>query len=160
MRHLRDNRRLELLQKGLNDYLEAKRLSFARLFFLSNDELISILSQTKDPNAVQPHLRKCFEAVHSITMTGSDCEMTEMISPEKEKITFLEPIYPKGSVEVCSCGKLAAVQIGSYDQQAAAVRLQALLRGTLCRRLRRQHVAAATALQSLARGHVARLANS
>ena len=59
-----------------------------------------ILSQTKDPNAVQPHLRKCFEAVHAITMSGSECEMSDMISPEKEKVVFLEKLYPRGSVEV------------------------------------------------------------
>ena len=30
---------------------------------------------------------------------------------------------PLGKVTVCSCGKLAAVELGDYDQQAAVVRL-------------------------------------
>ena len=88
------NKNLEIVQKGLADYLEKKRSVFARFYFLSNDELLEILSQTKEVRKVRGHLRKVFEAVADLVFQDDDT-MWAMISAEGEVVDFVKRIDPK-----------------------------------------------------------------
>lgn len=97
-----NNQLLEQIQKCLEDYLESKRLLFPRFYFLSNDELLEILSQTKNPQAVQPHLSKCFDAIKSLDFSSNDpknIDIVAMVSPEGERVPFLKTIKARGNVE-------------------------------------------------------------
>ena len=62
------NLRLEEIQKSLDMYLETKRQIFPRFYFISNDDLLEILGQSKNPLEIQVHLKKCFDNIKSLTM--------------------------------------------------------------------------------------------
>ena len=50
---LQHNNTLDKIQKSLDEYIETKCSAFPRFYFLSADELLEILSQSKNPQAVQ-----------------------------------------------------------------------------------------------------------
>ncbi|GIQ89083.1 dynein heavy chain 1, axonemal, partial [Kipferlia bialata] len=93
------NMQLDLVQKGLSDYLETKRQAFPRFYFLSNDELLEILSQTRNPTAVQPFFRSCFENIREVVFEGDANQILAMLSLEGERVNLCSDMFPTGNVE-------------------------------------------------------------
>jgi dynein heavy chain len=95
------NATLDKIQKNLEDYLETKRMAFPRFYFLSNDELLEILAQTKNVQAVQPHLRKCFDNLVKLDF-GPDpksIDIFAMFSGENERVPLGKNLKARGNVE-------------------------------------------------------------
>lgn len=84
------NRELENIQKSIISYLENKRKSFPRFYFVSNDDLIEILSKSKDFDNIQQHLPKIFENIKTLEMNNIEL-IESMQSQEGEVIKFVRP---------------------------------------------------------------------
>ena len=110
-----NNSLLDQIMKCLEAYLESKRVVFPRFYFLSNDELLEILAQTRNPHAVQPHLRKCFDAINKLEFAGGppaagavnpeetvgtiSNDILAMLSPEGERVSLGKGLRARGNVE-------------------------------------------------------------
>lgn len=89
---------LDRIKEGVLQHLEKKRLSFPRFFFLSNHEVFEILSQYKNPLLVQPHLKKCFQAIDKLKF-DSQLVIHGMYSKQMEYVKFLSVIKTEESQE-------------------------------------------------------------
>ena len=98
------NTRLEDIQKSLDMYLETKKVIFPRFYFISNDDLLEILGQSKNPPAVQSHFKKLFDNIKSLKLQkatiGAKTEALSMFSQEGEEVPFTGALTLEGPVEV------------------------------------------------------------
>jgi dynein heavy chain len=126
--------------RAAQDYLETKRQAFPRFYFLSNQELLDILAQSKSAQArparlrqpppvsplgrkanpgrdvhmvvpgqaVQPHVRKCFEGVRVLEFGEGGAEVVALLSGEGERVALAKPVKARGGVEAWLGGVEAA----------------------------------------------------
>ncbi|OEH75838.1 hypothetical protein cyc_03719 [Cyclospora cayetanensis] len=56
-------KQLSMCEKALNEFMDSKRKTFPRFFFVSSVDLLDILSHGNDPPAVMVHMPKIFQAI-------------------------------------------------------------------------------------------------
>ncbi|XP_077977225.1 dynein axonemal heavy chain 8-like isoform X3 [Glandiceps talaboti] len=66
LRHISEE--LEICFKSLMGYLDNKRRSFPRFYFMSDAVLLSVLSRPNDLESVKPHLRAIFGNVYDVKL--------------------------------------------------------------------------------------------
>ncbi|XP_070849918.1 dynein axonemal heavy chain 2 [Chaetodon trifascialis] len=96
--------KLEEIQKALDMYLETKRQIFPRFYFLSNDDVLEILGQSQNPEAMQPHMKKCFDNIKSLHIEKAGKPVAVgMSSADGEFVAFTSPVKLDRPVEVWLC---------------------------------------------------------
>jgi len=103
--YLRDQ--LDACQRQLSAYLEQKRNSFPRFYFVSDGVLLEILSQASDPQAIQPHMESLFDGVACVTFEKAKAtdkypaclRIMAMTSQEGEEVKLATPVPAFGNVE-------------------------------------------------------------
>jgi hypothetical protein len=120
------------IQKSLEDYLLTKRMAFPRFYFLSNDELLEILAQSREPRAVQPHVRKIFDAIAYLEFVdepdpkeddeeNKKITSTMMRSAETEEVRFSSGVPIINNVENWLTEVERTMRQTLYDQMWKAV---------------------------------------
>jgi len=94
---------LEVCQKKLENYLEAKKMIFPRFYFCSNDDLLKILSVGSDPNMVQDDFEKLFAAINRVRFDEVDrrliTDIYQVMGKFEECLTLKEGVHAEGMIE-------------------------------------------------------------
>lgn len=94
-----NNKQFEQIQKALDDYLDKKREHFQRFCFLSNLEMLHILSHAKTVPLMIPHLKKLFENLTDLVLDEEKTTGLSMVSMEGEQVPLKSCSMRGGEVE-------------------------------------------------------------
>jgi dynein heavy chain 2 len=92
--------KLDQLNRVLNAFLEKKRDSFSRFYFIGDEDLLEIIGlASEDATVVQAHLKKLFQGVHSVKFDSSNSTILAVCSSMGEVVKLKNPIKCQGLVE-------------------------------------------------------------
>ena len=91
--------RLERCQKSLNEFLEEKRSSFPRFYFIGDDDLLQILGQASKPAVIQTHLKKLFAGIYNVNFDEENKHIITMNSIEGEIVPLKNKVRISSEVE-------------------------------------------------------------
>ncbi|XP_067892376.1 dynein axonemal heavy chain 11 [Heterodontus francisci] len=96
--------RLTCCEKALAEYLETKRLTFPRFYFVSAMDLLEIISKGGQPKQVTRHLLKLFDNLADLKFENNDengdtCKAVGMYSREGECVQLSAPCFCEGQTE-------------------------------------------------------------
>ncbi|KAA0177346.1 hypothetical protein FNF27_01124 [Cafeteria roenbergensis] len=94
---------LEECTKRLEAYLESKRAKFPRLYIVSNDNLLTILSQGSNPTALQAYYEKLSDAISRVHHDEKDPTLidalTNVFRDDDDTVELTRPVKASGNVE-------------------------------------------------------------
>ena len=94
------NETLEKIRRDIEKHLESKRIAYPRLYFLSNTELMTLISKSKDSNAILPFLPRIFDGIVNVEF-GVENQIpciTSVLNNENEKLS-VRPIKYRSNIE-------------------------------------------------------------
>jgi len=89
---------LDKCEKSLIQYLEGKRMSMPRFYFIPNEDLLEILG-TSDAQAIQPHLQKLYDNCERLVFGQGGKIISHMVSEEDEQYEFEAVVKPENNIE-------------------------------------------------------------
>lgn len=98
--HLQEQ--LTLCEKALYEYLETKRMTFPRFYFISSADLLHILSNGSNPQIIDQHLIKLFDSILRLEYNVGTTQAIGVISKENDEyVQFISSyIECSGKVEL------------------------------------------------------------
>lgn len=107
-------------EKSLNDYLEQKKKQFPRFYFLSNNSLLTILSNGANCPKVCEYLGDCFDGLKTLRFLKAPAgefqkSANALISKDGEVVDFSSNFTAEGAVEKWLCDLEAKMRETLYE---------------------------------------------
>ena len=87
------------LKGGMALLLDAKRKSFARLYFMSDRDILDMMSQTSSaPHLLGSYVHKCFDGIFNFALNRNKDSIEALCSEEGEQVFLSKPVIFMGNV--------------------------------------------------------------